>query len=163
MVFLVRDPRDVVASVFDGARKGSWLYERKDRGREGRESATEADPVGFARRRAAQYHANVTGAKRAYDSHGGPKTLVYYEDLLTNTLGEMRRIYSELEIPVDGEELTRVVEKHSWGNIPAGRKGEGKKLRKARPGGWRDDLSGEQIAAVEEETGSLIEEYYPTG
>lgn len=163
IVFLIRDPRDVISSVFDGARKGSWLYERKDRGREGRESAAETDPVGFARRRAAQYRANVTGAKRAYDSHGGPKALVRYEDLLSDTLGEMRRIYSELEMPVDEKELARVVEKNSWENVPAGQKGQGKRLRRARPGGWRDDLASEQIAAVERETGSLIEEFYPAG
>ena len=31
MILLIRDPRDVVASVLDGARQGSWLYERNER------------------------------------------------------------------------------------------------------------------------------------
>ncbi|MGH3087179.1 MAG: hypothetical protein ACRDSJ_07665 [Rubrobacteraceae bacterium] len=41
------------------------------------------------------------------------------------------------------------------------RKGEGKFYRKASPGGWREDLTKEQITIVEETTGSLLEEFYP--
>jgi hypothetical protein len=73
----------------------------------------------------------------------------------------MRRIYSTLGIVVDEEELSRVVEKHSWENIPEEQKGEGKFYRKATPGGWREDLSPEQARIVEEATRPLLEEHYP--
>jgi hypothetical protein len=39
---------------------------------------------------------NVGAAKRAYEAHEGPKVMVRYEDLRTDTLGTMRRIYSAL-------------------------------------------------------------------
>jgi hypothetical protein len=73
----------------------------------------------------------------------------------------MKRIYSDLEIPVDEGELARSVEKHSWENIPEEEKGEGKFHRKAEPGGWREDLTPEQVEIVERVAGPLLGELYP--
>jgi hypothetical protein len=87
--------------------------------------------------------------------------LVRYEDLRADTLGEMKRIYSTLEIPVDEAELAKAVERHSWENILEKEKGEGKFYRKAMPGGWRDDLTPEQVRMVEEITAPLLKEFYP--
>jgi hypothetical protein len=72
----------------------------------------------------------------------------------------MKRIYSSLGIPVGDEELARVVEEHSWENIPEEEKGEGKSFRKATPGGWREDLTPEQAKMVERITAPLLEEFY---
>jgi hypothetical protein len=102
----------------------------------------------------------VGNSKRAYDAHEGPKALVRYEELRADTLATMRRIYSELEIPLDEEELAQAVEKHSWENIPEEEKGEGKFHRKAKPGGWREDLTPEQARMVEEITAPLLKEFY---
>ena len=89
--------------------------------------------------------------------------LVRYEDLRTNTLETMRRIYSTLGIPVDEGELARVVEKHSWEKIPEENKGDGKFYRKATPGGWREDLTPEQARIVEKVTAPLLAEFYRSG
>jgi hypothetical protein len=86
---------------------------------------------------------------------------VRYEDLRANTLESMKRIYSALEIPVEEAELARSVEKNAWENIPAEQKGEGKFHRKAKPGGWREDLTPEQAEIVEGVAGSLLRELYP--
>jgi hypothetical protein len=75
----------------------------------------------------------------------------------------MKRVYSVLEIPVEEEALARAVEKHSWENVPAKEKGEGKFYRKASPGGWRGDLTPEQAKTVERITAPLLEEFYPGG
>jgi hypothetical protein len=66
-----------------------------------------------------------------------------------------------LGIPVDKGELARVVEKHSWENIPEDKKGEGKFYRKATPEGWREDLTPQQAQTVERITAPLLEELYP--
>lgn len=87
--------------------------------------------------------------------------LIRYEDLRVDTLGTMRRLYSTLGIPVDDEELKRVVVAHSWENIPQRDKGKGKFTRKATPGGWREDLTPEQARIVEETTEPLLREFYP--
>jgi hypothetical protein len=162
MVLLVRDPRDVVASVLDAAREGGWLYEsRNGGGASKRRSPAEKRPRAFAGERARVYRRGVQNAKAAYDAHEGPKALVRYEDLVADTLGTMRRLYAALGIEVNAVELARAVEKHSWENVPEEEKGEGKFYRKGRPGGWREDLTEEQAKTVERITASLLEEFYP--
>jgi hypothetical protein len=158
MILLVRDPRDVVASSMDAHRKGSWHYERRNL----QESLAEERPEDFVERRAHKYLWYVGNSKRAYDAHRGPKVMVRYEDLRADTLGTMRRIYSSLGIEVDEAELAGAVEKHSWENVPEEDKGEGKFHRKATPGGWREDLTPEQVEIVERITAPLLKEFsYP--
>ncbi|MBD0356422.1 MAG: sulfotransferase [Rubrobacter sp.] len=161
MVLLVRDPRDVVASWLDATRKGGWQTRR--RGEDGRraESLAETNPNAFVRRHADAYLQHVGSAKRAYDGHGGRKVVVRYEDLRTDALGTMKRMYSALAVPVDETRLAQAVEKHSWENIPEEEKGQGKFYRKATPQAWREDLTRHQVKTVERITAPLLEEFYP--
>ena len=162
MILLIRDPRDVAASTMDARRTGGWSYERNKRlYLEGQRVPADKDPDAFVANPANQYLRNVGNSKLAYDAHQGHKILVKYEDLRADTLGTMKRIYHALGIPADEEELARVVEKHSWENIPEENKGEGKFYRKATPEGWRDDLTPEQAETVEKITAPLLEEFYP--
>jgi hypothetical protein len=160
MVLLVRDPRDVVASWMDATRKGGWRHDRLDKRDLGWGSNADEDLTAIAVERANHYLKNVGKAKEAYDSHRGRKVLVRYEDLRVDTLYTMKRIYSSLGIPVDAKELSEAVEKHSWERVPEEEKGEGKFRRKAKPGGWREDLTPEQARIVEEITAPLLEEFY---
>ena len=164
MILLVRDPRDVVASAMDARSEGGWNYERnKKLYLEGRKRSSSKDPDAFAEGRAKRYLEGMGKAKEAYDAHRGHKALVKYEDLRADALGTMKRMYSELGVEVDEGELGRVVEKHSWENIPEDKKGEGKFYRKASPGGWKDDLTPEQAEIVERVTAPLLEQLYPNG
>src|SRR5215217_2488527 len=162
MILLVRDPRDVAASTMDARRRGGWSYERNKRlYLEGQRVPADKDPDAFVENPANMYLRNVGNSKLAYDAHQGYKVLVKYEELRAETLGTMKRIYSALGIPVDEGELARVVENHSWENIPKGEKGEGKFYRKATPEGWREDLTPEQAKTVERITAPLLKEFYP--
>jgi hypothetical protein len=152
VVLLVRDPRDVVASWMDAVSEGGWQDE----------AGKERTLPEIVNRRAEKYLRNVGGAKRAYDHHGGPKALVRYEELRADALGTMRRLYAELGIPVGEAQLARAVDKHAWESIPEEEKGEGKFYRKATPGGWREDLTSEQVETVERITAPLLEELYPS-
>jgi hypothetical protein len=116
-----------------------------------------AAPVGGL---AKTYVLHVGNAKKAYEAHRGRKVLVRYEDLRSDTLGQMERIYSTLGMAVDKEELAQVVEKHSWENIPEEQKGEGKFYRKASPGSWKEDLTPQQVEIVEQITAPLLKEFY---
>ncbi len=162
MIFLIRDPRDVAASSLDATRKGSWLYERRVKEGAGRSAAFGINADAFMERTATKYLQNVGNVREAYYSHNGPKVLVRYEDLRVDTLGTMRCICSSLGIEVHEQELSRAVEKHAWENVPEEKKGEGKFHRKAKPGGWREDLTPEQVKVVERITAPLLEEFYPT-
>jgi hypothetical protein len=156
MIFLIRDPRDVVASSMDARSEGSWLSERRERA-----SNSHKNPHVYARTRANSYVQQIEKTTQAYRAHDGRKVMVRYEDLRADTLGTMKRIYSALEMPVEETELARSVEKYSWENIPVEEKGEGKKRRKAKPGGWKEDLSARQVEIVEDITAPLLDEFYP--
>jgi hypothetical protein len=161
VIFLVRDPRDVAASGLDAARKGSWQYENAaDRGWK-REALADNQPDVWVRRRAQNYVRHAGKARDAYEAHKGPKVLIRYEELRDDTLGTMERLYSTLGIEVGGEKLARAVEKHAWENIPEKEKGQGKFYRKAKPGGWREDLTPGQVEIVEQVSAALLQEFYP--
>jgi hypothetical protein len=160
MILLVRDPRDVVASVLDAATEGGWLYESRE-GKTNASRKTARRPNAFVRERANVYRRGVESAWRAYDAHKGPKVLVRYEDLRADTMNEMRRIYAVLGIAVEDEDLRRAVEKHSWENVPDREKGRGKFYRRGTSGGWKEDLTPRQVEVVEKTTASLLERFYP--
>jgi hypothetical protein len=102
----------------------------------------------------------IGNAREAYESHTGPKALLTYEDLRADTLGGIKRVYSALEITVDEKQLAEAVEKHSWETVPEGQKGPGKFYRKATPGGWKDDLTADQVTTVEKVAAPILEEFY---
>ncbi len=158
MILLVRDPRDVVASSLDATRKDSW---QKWGGREGVRSLSDERPEAVARRSAKKYLRNMENARQAYEDHDGPKAVVLYEDLRADTLGTMRRLYSDIGLEVDQDELARAVQRHAWEAIPEDMKGQGKFYRKASPGGWREDLTPKQARIVEEITGPVMDKFYP--
>ncbi len=160
MIFLVRDPRDVAASALAARVKGSWLYERHRDRLGGEDTLGDVSPDEIVRERAERYLRDIGKVKAAYEAHEGYKTLVRYEDLRADTLGEMERIYRALRLTVDEAELARAVEKYSFENIPERKRGPGQSRRKATPGGWREDLTPHQIEIVEEITATLLHEYY---
>ena len=163
VILLVRDPRDIVASHMDASKRGSWMYQLVD------DPEHEAEVAGVVERQPDQFvesavellMKNMVGGKRAYEAHRGPKILVRYEELLADTLGTMRRIFDTLDLPADEEELGRVIEQHSWENIPEDEKGERRFFRKATPGGWREDLTPAQVEIVERIAASILDELYP--
>ena len=169
VILLVRDPRDIMSSALDAHREGSWISRVRNRkpttpgggGDPDTFVESDSDPDGFLRHKAEKCLRDVTKAKEAYDAHAGPKTLVRYEDLRVDAPGVVRRIHSELGIPVDEAALARVVEAHSWEAVPEEEKGEGKFRRKAKPGGWQEDLTPEQARIVEGVTAPLLDEFYP--
>jgi hypothetical protein len=137
MILLVRDPRDVVSPYLDATREGSWQKEQRRAAGSGRKSLTAKQPDAVVKRPAKKYLRNMERAREAFDAHGGPKAQVRYGDLLADTLGAMKRVYSELGIEASADALARAVEKHSWEAIPEDTKWQGKFYRKAPPGAGR--------------------------
>jgi hypothetical protein len=158
MVLLVRDPRDFAASVLDATRKDGWMQEGMDEWAR-KDLDSEKNVQRYLRALSRQYVRQMSNGKKAFDDHDGRKILVRYDDLRSNTLATMRDLCAALELPVDGEKLEEVVNKHSWENIPQRERGEGKFYRKATSGGWREDLTPEQANIVENITAPLIEEF----
>jgi len=160
MILLVRDPRDIVASWLDASSEGSWHKRRNRPDGAERKALAEKRPDAAVRKLAKRYLNNLKLAKQAYDDHRGPKTLVLYEELRIETLGVMKRLYSDLGIEINEAQLVRAVKTHAWENTPEDMKGEGKIFRKASPGGWREDLTPEQAEMVERITSPVLAEFY---
>ena len=170
LVFLVRDSRDVVASLLDAARKGSWYgYDKFEASVAaavldgGGLAGHRPDDDEFVERLAKNYVANVGAVEEAYAGHpDGSKVLVRYEDLRENPSKQVARICDALQIEAGRSQLEQAVKKHSWENIPEGKRGRGKFHRKAVPGGWREDLTPEQAKLVERITAPLLDRLYPS-
>jgi hypothetical protein len=158
MVLLVRDPRDFAASVLDATRKGGWMQEGMDEWAR-RDLDSEKDVQRYLKALSRQYVRQMGNGKKALDEHDGRKIMVKYDDLRTDTLGTMRDLCATLAIPVDEQDLARVVSRHSFENIPQRERGEGKFYRKATSGGWREDLTPEQAELVENITAPLIQDF----
>lgn len=170
LVFLVRDSRDVVASLLDAAEEGSWYgYDRFEASvadavlRGGSSGSPENRPDHeFVERLARNYVDNVSAVNEAYARHpDGAKVLVRYEDLRATPLDCVSYVCDSLGIEVDKEQLEQAVERHAFENIPPENRGLGKFRRRATPGGWREDLTPEQARTIEEITGPLLRQFYP--
>lgn len=123
LVALVRDPRDVIASVVDAFSKEGFVYKRRERGGWDFDLPEEKQLDRFVEYRAGLLAQQMSTVVEAYHFHEGPKALIRYEDLLADTFGEMHRLYSELGTPVDEDDLAMAIEKHSWQNIPEAKRG----------------------------------------
>ena len=162
IILMMRDPRDVAASVLDGRREGSWIHEAAKRsGTE--DNRANSDPASQVRNHVENNLETMSHARQAYENHKGYKTILKYEDLRADTLGAMKRAIADLGLEVDEAELARTVRRHSWENVPEEEKGKGKFYRKATPGGWKEDLASEEIEIIEASFSPLIEEFYPSG
>lgn len=157
LIFLVRDPRDVVASTLDALRKGSWGSSWKSDAA----SLADSNPDEFVRQRAYLCAQGLEKTKEAYEAHKGCKVTIRYEDLRHHAMKTMEHIFFTLKLPVDRDQLVSVVEKHAWENIPEEQKGLDKPRRKAKPGGWKEDLTPKQVEIVEEITAPILKEFYP--
>jgi hypothetical protein len=153
MVFLMRDPRDVVASRLDAFKEGGWTGQERNLDSSEKLNA-------FTEHLAEDYLRVVSQVQKAYEAHPGKKVFVRYEDLRRDTLGTLKAIYADLRIGYDEGRLEAAIAKHGWERIPEGDKGSGKFYRKAQPGGWREDLSAQQIRIVEEITDPILSKYY---
>ena len=153
LIFLIRDSRDVVASRLDAFRRGSWTKQNRD-------YSTSEKLNEHTRRLAKDYLKVVSQVQRAYEAHPGRKAIVRYEDLRHDTVGALKTMYDALEVEADEARLRGAVAKHSWDRIPDAQKGSGKFYRKAQPGGWREDLSSEQVRIIENVTGPILSTFY---
>jgi len=164
LIVLVRDPRDIVASMADAHQSGGWMGERAvRRGRVRRASRShqaERDPLQFAKQHADRVVFEFGKAREAFDAHRGPKTLVRYEDLRTDTVNELTRVCRELDIGAEPEDIAESAAKNSWDRVPEEEKGSGKFHRKASPGSWAEDLPPGHARVVERIAAPVLDAYY---
>lgn len=153
MILMMRDPRDVAASTREASRASGWV-------RKAERTLADINPMAFMEAHVEQNARSMGHSWQAYDAHRGPKTVLRYEDLRSDTVSAMEHTLSTLGLGFDKAGLARVVEAHSWENVPEEKKGEGKFYRKATPGSWREDLTPDEVRVVEDAFAPLLKEFY---
>lgn len=96
-----------------------------------------------------------------------PVHLVRYEDLTADTAGTLRRALAFVGEPADAQDIARAVEFAAFARLQeqerekgfreAPRPGpHGQFFRRGKAGGWREELTPEQVARIEAEHGPMM-------
>jgi len=161
LVFLARDPRDVIASGLDANRLDGWTADLPVwRGREKPPSLADTDPDAFVREMATRYRRAFDQVNGAFEAHRGPKARVRYEDLRAHPVEVLGQVCRTLAIPASDGDVVTTVDRWAWEQIPSEMRGEGKFFRKATPGAWRGDLTPQQVEIIEGETAPILSEFF---
>jgi hypothetical protein len=138
MIFLIRDPRDVLDSLLDARRPGGWLADTRPLATVEGEGERLGVVEDACRNWVAQFHV----VRRAFEAHDPDRRReLRYEELLEDTAGVLGPIREWLGLPAERERVETIVERHSFASVPDNLKGPGHFYRSARPGGWRTSLS----------------------
>jgi hypothetical protein len=144
LVFLLRDGRDVVDSWLDAYREGTWASN------DGAYAVGQEDRVGFIRWQAAVWKYRTEAVQAAYDTHDPAcRIKVRYEDLLAEPVRHLGAILETLELDADPKLVGDLVEDEAHRNVPQDRKGSGHEIRFAKPGTWQENLTPEEVTAME--------------
>jgi hypothetical protein len=145
LIFLVRDGRDVVDSWLDAYSADSWGME------EGMYALASHGRLPFIRWQSAVWRYRIDAVQRAYAAHPQDRRiLIRYEELLADPARSLWRLCNELQIDCPPDDLDAVASDHSYESVPSEDKGNGREIRSAKPGGWRTNMSREEIEAMEE-------------
>jgi len=139
MIFIIRDGRDVMDSVLDANLEGGWLAKRKGH------FVSTSERKSFLKENSKRWVKRIEILLKTFDEHpDNLRYLIRYEDLKSNTIKELEKIYKFLQVDMNEKQLQRVVEKYSFSNIPSDQKGKGKGKRSATPGLWSKNFSTEE-------------------
>ena len=148
----LRDGRDVVDSLVDAMlREKTWWR--------GPKALVPQERVSFVSQHATLWVLRTMASQRAFAAlPDEQRLLVRYEDLLSDTPAQLRRIFDWLEIDVSERDLKGIVRRNAFEAVRKRRRGPGKDVRAATPGLWRQNLSPEEQQAMHEIMGDKLRE-----
>jgi hypothetical protein len=153
LIFLLRDGRDVVDSWLDAYRDGSWATE------EGAYPLDDAGRLALIRWQASVWLHRTEVVQQTYArTDPQSRVLVRYEELRADPVTELARICETIGVaPAEGQ-LERIAAANEFSRVPDARKGAGREIRRAKPGGWAAHMSREEIIAMHEILASKLDE-----
>jgi len=139
-IILLRDGRDIIDSLIDSRRKGGWVI-KTEKG-----ILKKQDQLRFVETRAKYWIKQMENLLNTYENNSKDNIiLVKYEDLRKNTFETIFPIYKFLKIEISENDLNKIIYKYSYENIPEGEKGQGKFVRFASPGKWKENFTHQEI------------------
>ena len=156
LVFLLRDGRDVIDSLLDAMLgKDTWWREQQQR----TAAKPTPDRLAFTRHHAALWRDRTESVQRAFEALPPERRfLLRYEELLEHTVTNLGRILQWLGLDVAEQRISEIASSHSFDAIPEAERGPGKEARAASPGLWRQHLSDEEQAMLEDIMGPTLRE-----
>jgi hypothetical protein len=152
VIFLLRDGRDVVDSWLDAYREGSWAIPG------GAFPVTPDGRIPLIRWLAAVWAHRSRAVRQAFVSRPPEdRILIRYEDLRAEPTVYLEQLCAMLGL--DRERVADAVERHRFEELPAAARGNGRAIRRAAPGGWRENLSHEEQRAMYEALGDVLAEF----
>jgi len=167
VIYVVRDPRDVVVSLFHFQRKRRIIEDKYPLDRFVSRFVAGDTPRPA---RLGSWEQNVTSwlAMRQYDPDF---LLLRYEDMLRETESALTRIASFLGVDATPERIAKAVERSSAHEMQSLEKAQGNQwhqskgtrqdipfVRSARSGGWKTALSKDAVAEIESAWGPVMEQ-----
>lgn len=153
LIFLLRDGRDVVDSWLDAYRDGSWATD------EGAYPLDDAGRPALIRWQSSVWLHRTEVVQQTY-ARTDPerRVLVRYEELRTNPVTELARICETIGIESAEGQLEQIAAANEFARVPDARKGAGREIRRAKPGGWAAHMSREEIIAMHEILADKLDE-----
>ena len=150
MVVVLRDGRDVIDSLLDARAQGAWATDTS-------QAVSPDVRLAHIESEAYLWVERMTALLKLFAGHPGDlRYLLRYEHLRSNTRHELEKLYAFLGIDIPEDRLAKLVEKYTFENLPAKKKGKGKPRRSARPGAWKDNLTAEEQALLNEIMGDTL-------
>jgi hypothetical protein len=145
LIFLLRDGRDVVDSWLDAYSDGSWATE------EGAYPLSDEGRTALIRWQSSVWLHRTEVVQVTFARHEPDRRLmVRYEQLRDDPVPSLASICRVLGIDASEEELGRIASANSYAKVPVHEKGSGQEIRRAKPGGWAETMSSEEIDAMHE-------------
>ncbi len=153
LIFLLRDGRDVVDSWLDAYRDGSWATE------EGAYSLDDAGRPALIRWQSSVWLHRTEVVQETYArTDPDRRVLIRYEEMRTDPARALRRICELTGISVPDAELDRIAAANEFSRVPESRRGAGREIRRAQPGGWAAHMSRDEIVAMHEILAEKLDE-----
>jgi len=145
LIFLLRDGRDVVDSWLDAYRDGSWATD------EGAYPVDDGGRTALIRWQSSVWLHRTEVVQETYArTDPSRRVLIRYEEMRANPAGALARICEVLDVDASPADLERIAKQNEFSSVPDSRKGAGREIRRARPGGWASHMSSEEIDAMHE-------------
>jgi hypothetical protein len=145
LLFLLRDGRDVVDSWLDAYRDGSWATD------EGAYPVDDGGRTALIRWQSSVWLHRTEVVQETYArTDPSRRVMIRYEEMRADPAGALERICEALDIEATSADLERIAAQNEFSRVPDSRKGAGREIRRARPGGWASHMSTEEIEAMHE-------------
>lgn len=152
VIFLLRDGRDVVDSWLDAYSEGSWAIPG------GAFPVSEEGRIPLIRWLSEVWAYRSREVRRAYEARQPQdRILIRYEELRDETEALVTRICGM--IGIETNRVAEVVEAHRFEKQPITARGRRRFIRRAQPGGWRDNMTPAEQAAMHEAMGEALTEF----